>query len=585
LSIAESSLTPHQRLEFEPGAGGIYRPGTAVQPCGALEVPQQYDSQNSFVKIINRYILKEHVGPFVFALSATTSLLLLQYIARRFGDLVGKGLSWQVIAEFFLLSIPFTVAMTIPMAVLVAVLYAFSRLASENEVTALKAGGVSTRGLMVPVLAVAVLLSMGMLAFNDQLLPRANHELAVLQLDILRKKPTFALRSQVINTIREGGLYLRATRIDEETSHLHDVVIYDLGDPTRRRTIYGDSGILMLAANQRDLTMRLFKGVMMSAPTQEPAQLSRVYYDENLLKVRDVVNQFQQTNADTAMKGEREMSICEMQKEYMVARADMRRYQIERDSFKVLENPTPQPRTTAAAIAKPISAADQANEQAGRAFAAAKEQRAKDDQRPPRPAGLGGLYCLMLDKLGPKVKAILRTKELHAAEVPPPQNAAQRRPLPPSAGIALGSTSLADADMRLHDSQRRQNRMGVEIQKKFSLAFACIVFVLVGAPIALRFPRGGVGLVIGVSFLVFAIYYVTLIGGEELANHSYLSPSWAMWGANFIFMIAGLLLISRMGYESATSRGGGFTALVDSTRGWFSRHGSGSRVDRRGARR
>ena len=69
------------------------------------------------MKIINRYILKEHVGPFVFALSATTSLLLLQYIARRFGDLVGKGLSWQVIAEFFLLSIPFTVAMTIPMAV------------------------------------------------------------------------------------------------------------------------------------------------------------------------------------------------------------------------------------------------------------------------------------------------------------------------------------------------------------------------------------------------------------------------------------------------------------------------------------
>ena len=537
------------------------------------------------MKIINRYILKEHVGPFVFALSATTSLLLLQYIARRFGDLVGKGLSWQVIAEFFLLSIPFTVAMTIPMAVLVAVLYAFSRLASENEVTALKAGGVSTRGLMVPVLAVAVLLSMGMLGFNDQLLPRANHELAVLQLDILRKKPTFALRPQVINTIREGGLYLRATRIDEETSHLHDVVIYDLGDPTRRRTIYGDSGILMLAANQRDLTMRLFKGVMMSAPTQDPAQLSRIYYNENLLKVRDVVNQFQQTNADTAMKGEREMSICEMQKEYMIARADMRRYQIERDSFKVLENPTPQPRTTAAAIAKPISAADQATEQAARAFAAAKEQRAKDDANPPRPAGLGGLYCTMLDKLGPKVKGILRTKELHAAEVPPPQNAAQRRPLPPSAGIPLGSTSLADADMRLHDSQRRQNRMGVEIQKKFSLAFACIVFVLVGAPIALRFPRGGVGLVIGVSFLVFAIYYVTLIGGEELANHSYLSPFWAMWGANFIFMMAGLLLISRMGYESATSRGGGFAALVDSTRAWFSRQGGGSRVDRRGAPR
>ena len=64
------------------------------------------------MKIINRYVLKEHVGPFVFALSALTSLLLLQYIARRFGDLVGRGLSWQVIVKFFLLSLPFTVAMT-----------------------------------------------------------------------------------------------------------------------------------------------------------------------------------------------------------------------------------------------------------------------------------------------------------------------------------------------------------------------------------------------------------------------------------------------------------------------------------------
>lgn len=83
------------------------------------------------MRIISRYVLKEHVGPFVFALSALTSLLLLQYVARKFGDLVGRGLSWQVITEFFLLSIPFTVAMTLPMAVLVSVLYAFSRLASE----------------------------------------------------------------------------------------------------------------------------------------------------------------------------------------------------------------------------------------------------------------------------------------------------------------------------------------------------------------------------------------------------------------------------------------------------------------------
>ena len=74
------------------------------------------------MKITSKYILKEHVGPLVFALSALTSLLLLNYVAKKFGDLVGKGLHWTVIAEFFALSIPFTVAMTLPMAILVATL-------------------------------------------------------------------------------------------------------------------------------------------------------------------------------------------------------------------------------------------------------------------------------------------------------------------------------------------------------------------------------------------------------------------------------------------------------------------------------
>ena len=130
------------------------------------------------------------MGPLVFALTALTSLLLLQYIAKRFGDLVGKGLPWSVILEFLGLSVPLTVALSLPMAVLVATLYAFSRLAAENEITAMRASGVSLRNVLTPVLWAALGVMIFMVFFNDQVLPRANHKLRTLQGDIAQKKPT-----------------------------------------------------------------------------------------------------------------------------------------------------------------------------------------------------------------------------------------------------------------------------------------------------------------------------------------------------------------------------------------------------------
>ncbi len=69
----------------------------------------------------------------------------------------------------------------------------------------------------------------------------------------------------------------------------------------------------------------------------------------------------------------------------------------------------------------------------------------------------------------------------------------------------------------------------MEIHKKYAIAFACIVFVLIGAPLAVRFPRGGVGMVITASVVIFALFWASLIGGETLADKGYVSPALAMW--------------------------------------------------------
>ena len=88
------------------------------------------------MKILSRYLLREHLGPFTFALGALTGLMLLNQVARQFANLIGKGLPWGVIGSVFGLSLPFILAMTVPMAVLVAALQAFSRLGTDSEVTA-----------------------------------------------------------------------------------------------------------------------------------------------------------------------------------------------------------------------------------------------------------------------------------------------------------------------------------------------------------------------------------------------------------------------------------------------------------------
>jgi len=126
--------------------------------------------------------------------------------------------------------------------------------------------------------------------------------------------------------------------------------------------------------------------------------------------------------------------------------------------------------------------------------------------------------------------------------------------------------AIETARNRMLENRTSMNRYGVEIQKKFALSAACVVFVLIGAPIALRFPRGGVGLVIGVSLAVFAIYYVGLIAGESLADRAFLTPFWAMWAANVILTIVGLVLLARMGKEGATSRGGDMSEFLEGLR-------------------
>ena len=517
------------------------------------------------MKILHRYVLKEHVGPLTFALTALTSILLLQYIGKHFGELVGKGLPTTVIAEFFGLSVPLTVALTLPMAVLVATLYAFSRLAAENEITALKASGVSLVSVLKPVLWAALGVTVVMIGFNDQVLPRANHRLAVLQRDIAQKKPTFGLREQVINEVSPGKFYLRAGHLDEASNMMREVTIYDMADPTRRRTIFADSGNMAMSKGMTDLNLTLYNGNMQDVPTANPDELQRLYFNVDQIRVRGVGNQFQKTTSD-AYKSDREMTVCEMQAAQDKAR---REHEAARKDF---ERKLAELRKAKAPLSKEVLNASTSA---------------------PWDVGLGRLYCNALAWLAPKqakaqgvsttprvvakqsASSTSQSSSSTAASRPPPASRVGATPaLKPNQGVAQGPpayspdlVAIEGLRIRLQDSAQLMNSYGVEIHKKFALAVACFVFVLLGAPIALRFPRGGVGLTIGVSLFVFALYYVCLIAGESIAKRGLMPAVVSMWMANVIFSLAALWLLSKMGKEGSTARGGDMKDMIGAIKG------------------
>lgn len=491
------------------------------------------------MKILHRYVLKEHLGPLLFALTALTSLLLLQYIAKRFGELVGKGLPYSIIAEFLGLSVPLTVALSLPMAVLVATLYAFSRLAAENEITAMKASGVGLRRLLVPVLIAAAVLSLMMVAFNDQVLPRANHRLRSLQSDIAQKKPTFGLREQVINEVSPGKLYIRAGHLSKTSNVMREVTLYDVGDATRRRTIYADSGNMAMTPDQADLQLTLYSGHVEDVLTDKPQQLQRLFFQSELVRVRGVGNEFQKTTNDM-YKGEREMSVCEMQRNAEVAK---RRLQVARKEFK---DRLAMARKKKIKLSRDVLATSTGY---------------------PRTIDIGHAYCRLLSSISVKS---LGAQEPKTPPTPPPSTglspAARDSSLPVEVPDAAIPGLLESGRLQVRDALNSVNLYQVEIHKKFALAVACFVLALLGAPIALRFPRGGVGLTIGVSLIVFGLYYVALIAGESLARRGLVPPFVSMWGANLLFTVVALILLASMGKEAGSSRAGDVHEMIESVR-------------------
>lgn len=498
--------------------------------------------------ILWRYILRAHVGPFVFSNAIIIFLFLLQFLMKRAGDLVGKGLSTWVILELISLNLAWMLVLSVPMSVLVATLMAFGKLSADNEVTIMRASGMSLYRMMAPVVVAAAGVTAGLIWFNNSVLPDANVRLQTLMTDIVRIKPTLSLQAGVFTTEEQLPSYrILVRRTFEKSNDLEGVTIYDLSDPERAVVVTAERGTVSFSSDYSRIIMDLADGEIHEVDNKTFVRYRRLRFVRHRVSIPASGFGFQRSDAEHTRRDDRTMSAGMMrvivdsirqQRQEKITDAGERMAGHLRGYFTgtmklysaaPMERPLPRLRGLEDTLARDDREGRPRRMTAAQRRAAAERARADS-------IIADSLARLPLDTLGAAARALTDARQLQAQ--------------------SMAELSGIDFD------EKQSDRYLVEIYKKYSIPVACLVFVLIGAPLGMMARRGGFGMGAGLSLGFFLFYWACLIGGEKLADRGELSPFWGMWVANIILGIMGAVLVWRSAKESRVIDWSAFTRFV-----------------------
>lgn len=259
---------------------------------------------------IDRYLLRRHLGPFLFAASTITFIFVLRVLVDFIDLFASRNLGFFTVAEMFALSLGWILALTFPMAVLVAVVMTFGRLSQDFELDALQAGGVSFLRTLAPILGASLVLTGLLFVYNNAILPEANHRLKTLTTDIHRTRPTISIREGVFMDDFEGYRLL-VRKVDDETNRLQDVTVYVLDPRQPVRTIHAPWGELLTEDGGNRLVFRLHDGEIHEVDKDDPGSYFLLHFDVHNLVFGDLGTRLERHEEGTS-RGDRELSIGAM---------------------------------------------------------------------------------------------------------------------------------------------------------------------------------------------------------------------------------------------------------------------------------
>jgi lipopolysaccharide export system permease protein len=258
--------------------------------------------------ILWRHILRVHIGPFIFSVVLMMCIFFLQFLMKYLDQLTGKGLSAAVIAELITLNLAWMLVLAVPMGVLVATLMAFGGLASTNQITAMRASGVSLYRMIASVFVASIIICLLLFIFNNDVLPDANHRTKVLQNDISHKKPTLTLVPGMFIQLVQGHSIL-VKKTFEHSNDLEGVTILDYSKTMMASTITAHRGTISFSTDYRKLIMDLSDGEIHQVNNLVKSQYRVIRFQKHRIVMDAEGFNFQRSRQTDISRGDREMSV------------------------------------------------------------------------------------------------------------------------------------------------------------------------------------------------------------------------------------------------------------------------------------
>jgi lipopolysaccharide export system permease protein len=465
------------------------------------------------VKKLDTFVLKSFIGPLFLTFFIVLIILILQFLWMYIDDLAGKGLDLKVVAELlFQFSLTF-VPMAFPLAILLASLMTFGNMGEFSELSALKSSGIPLQRIMRPVILLVAFLCIVSFFFSNNVQPYSNRKARTLLFDIKRKRPEMNLQAGTFNNDIDG-FSIKIGAKDPSTNRLDKLIIYDHRNNKGNTSVtIADSGYMKVTPDESGMIMTLFNGSSYSEVDEKTPPIPA------MRKFPFRKDRFKEQSIVISLRGfDFERSKMDLFKASSVSK-NLSELKYFTDSLKTINTRMEDTYFTEFNTTRIYT------------------ERNFNGPAVPKSDTLSVKQPLVFNTL-----AILDTLLLSA------RKEAIAKAI---SNVKLSTNYLGQKQEYIHNAVRTLRGYQVELNKKLTLSFACLVFFLIGAPLGAIIRKGGLGTPAVISILFFVVYYIITISAEKMVKEDVVSTFAGMWASSYILLPIGVFLTYKATTDSA----------------------------------